>query len=494
MIWAHELKNNPYYQQPRILDWCLAGVNYWTQIQKNDGSFDEWYPNERGWAGPTGYLVHAMADTYFRLGKVFPEEMQPGFRECTLKAGKYLVRRDEEYVLANHHAIALLAIYEAYLITEDEELLQGFHIRFREFLRYCYDEGYCLEYDGADLGYLSGTISFLSRLHHLWPDQELETVIERAIEFTSYFLYPDGFYGGTIGSRETVHFYHFGYEYWAEKIPLAAKMAETALLFLHEGKLVFPGTQEDPYVLYRVPEFIEAYLTWKKRADELPLLPFEVASLEKYYPKAGMFIRKRNNRYLVVSLKRGGVVKYFDTVNRRLIYNDCGWLGLLANGKRITSQWNDSNHKIRVSRDELIVEGYGHYVVTKVFTPMTMVLFRLFMVALGWHSTLAFKIKGLIRHLLMVDIRKAPVFFKRRIRIDHDKLYIEDKLMLRKRIEMQKLIFGGESNVRYVPQSRYFQLFELEVDSRTMSQEQLTELNQTGELVVSVNVDSSNER
>ena len=488
LIWAHRLKNNPYYQQPRILEWCLAGVNYWTQIQKNDGSFDEWYPNERGWAGPTGYLVHAMADSYSRLGKAFPEKMKPGFRKCILKAGKYLVRRDEKYILANHHAIALLAIYEAYLITEDEDLLQGFHTRFSEFLRYCYDEGYCLEYDGVDLGYLSGTISFLSRLHHLWSDQELEKVIERAIEFTSYFLYPDGFYGGTIGSRQTVHFYHFGYEYWAEKIPIAAKMAETALVFLHEGKLVFPGTQEDHYVLYRVPEFIEAYLAWKKRADELPLLPCEVVLLEKYFPKAGIFIRKQNDRYLVVSLKRGGVVKYFDTINKTLLYNDCGWVGVLENGETITSQWNDSNHKIKVSRDELSVEGDGHYVVTKVFTPITMVLFRLFMLTLGWHSTMAFKIKGLIRSLLMVDIQKAPVFFKRRIRIVHDKLHIEDSLRLRRKMGFQKLMFGGESNVRYVPQSRYFQMFELEVDCRAMSAEQLRELSETGELVVSVDV------
>jgi hypothetical protein len=487
LVWAHKLKDNPYYQKPQILEWCIAGIEYWMGIQKSDGSFDEWYPNERGWAGPTGYLVHAMADTYFSLADVFPEKMKRRFTRCMLNAARYLVKYNEQFVLANHHAIALLPIYEAYVITRAEDLLTGFNERFEEFLTYCYDEGWCLEYDGTDIGYLSGTVSFLSRLHRLWPDKRMEQVIHRAIDFTSYFLYPDGFYGGSMGSRETSHFYHFGYEYWAGTNPMAAKMAEYALCCLQQDKLVAPGTQEDHYVLYRVPEFIEAFVVFQNRPSDMPMLPFEGPDFEKYFPQAGIFLKKKNSRYLTVNLNRGGVIKWFDTCNCRIIYNDNGWIGKLGNGKIISSLWN-GNYKVSMDNDTLTVAGDGHYVVTKLFSPIKMIVFRLFMIVMGSHPKMAHQIKAFIRRLLIVGSRKGPVSFKRTIEICGAELRVKNVLSIKRKNKLQQLQIGGQFNVRYVPQSRYFQLFELNVSGRLIERRKLDELNKNGEITVETRI------
>src|SRR5437764_546946 len=39
LVWAHKLQNNPYHQEKKVLEWCLAGIRYWISIQKDDGSF-----------------------------------------------------------------------------------------------------------------------------------------------------------------------------------------------------------------------------------------------------------------------------------------------------------------------------------------------------------------------------------------------------------------------------------------------------------------------
>ena len=487
LIWSQPFDNNPYYQNPQILEWCLAGIRFWIKCQHKDGSFDEWYPNERGWAGPTGYLVHAMADTYFILKDAFPEELRPDFINAIRRAGHYLIAYDEEFVLANHHAIALLPIYEAYLIVQEEALLKGFHRKFAEFEKYCYSEGWSLEYDGVDIGYLSGTISFLSRLYKHWPDKRIAAIVEKAVGFTSYHLYPHGYFGGAMGSRETAHFYHFGYEFWASQLPLAAKMARTGLEFLEEGKLVSPGTQEDHYVLYRISEYLEAYLAWKPKRDGLPLLPWEGPDdFEKFFSQAGIYVRKKGNTYLVVNLNKGGVVKAFDIPTRRLVCNDAGWMAQLANGKAVTSRWNDPQHKVNASDSkDLHVSGAGQYMVSKIFSPQTMILFRIFMLLFGWNAPLAYHIKALIRRILMVGARRAPMAFERSISWQDNSLTVIDKISLEGDTQVRKIYMGDELPVRYVPQSRYFQAYELDVFGQYLSSLEIEELNRNKTIQIS---------
>ena len=91
LAWKYDMPGNIYFRNPKILDWTIAGIDYWMKIQKHDGSFDEFYPNERGWAGPTGFLLYSMIDSYRLLDDAFPEQMKVRFWEVCEKAGLYLL-------------------------------------------------------------------------------------------------------------------------------------------------------------------------------------------------------------------------------------------------------------------------------------------------------------------------------------------------------------------------------------------------------------------
>jgi hypothetical protein len=496
LVYARPFPDNPYHRQPKILMAVLAAMDYWTRIQKRDGSFDEFYPNERGWAGPTGFLVYAMVRAYREIQDHVPVDLRERFLRTVSRAARFLARYDEPGVLANHHAMAILPIYEAYDLLQEPALLEGFKIRMQEFLRYADEEGWCLEYDGPDIGYLSATVSFLAKLGRLYEDKRLERVVGRAIRFCSYFVYPNGFFGGTVGSRQTVHFYPHGFELWARRLPLAASVAEAMLRAFAQGKLVPPEIQEDRYFKYRIPELLEAYLDYGEVSDPLPPLPYEGEAFQRWWPRARMLARRGGDHYAVVSAGKGGVVKLFHMPSGRLVFNDAGIMVRLRGGRIATSAWMDPAYRVELRADgadagqegpdappaRLEIQGALHQVVQKLFTPPKMILFRLFMLALGWHTGLAYRIKGWIRRLLMLRSRPLPVRFRRTVEMADGEWILTDEIRLEKGTRVEKVRLGDEFAPRYVPQSRYFQAQEMDASGTYLTDEDLERLNRTGRI------------
>lgn len=489
LVCANQFPNNIYYRQKKILNLALAGIEFWTKIQKNDGSFDEFYYNERGWAGPTGFLLYAVLDSYRMLKSEFPKDLEGKMLKAAHKSALFLAKYDEPSVLANHHAIAILAIYETYLVTRDKKLLNDLEVRIKDFLRYCYDEGWSLEYGGADPGYLSATVSFLGKLHKVYQDERLYNVAKKAIEFTSYFVYPNGFYAGTIGSRQTLHFYPHGYEIVAKDIPLAAAVAEKMLFALGEGKLVPPEIQCERYFLYRIPEYLLSYLDYKEREKDLPLLPYEREPFDKFFDKAKIFVKKNPDYYLLVNLIKGGVVKLFNLKEHKLLFNDCGIIAETGDSKVITTQWLDDEYKMSVDGSEISVGGNFHYIKFSQFTPFKMIIFRMAMIMLGWHTKLAYGIKGWIRKILVWGSNPAPIKFLRKIAFDREGVTVVDNLEITGDIKIKRMMVGDEFNHRYVPQSMYFQSQELHVEGLYLDDEAVSTLNREKRLTVQRRID-----
>lgn len=538
--------DNPYYRAPKMREWTLAGIDYWMRIQKSDGSFDEFYPNERGWAGPTGFLLYVMCDSYRLLGAEFPDSERPRFLEAVARAGRFLAKYDEPGVLANHHAMAILPIYEAYALLGEKSLLDGFHVRLDDFLAQTREEGWCLEYDGADLGYLSATVSFLAKLHKLYQDERTEEVCRRAIEFAAYFAYPNKHYAGSMGSRQTLHFYPHGFEIYAGKgNGLAAAVAQRLLEGLAEGTLVPPEIQEDRYFLYRIPELLQSWIDYGGRPASLPPLPDQREPFEQYWPGAKIYARKGvdvrgRSYYTLVNLAKGGVIKHFRLDTGASVENDCGFVAKLADGKVITSQWisegnvasgpntsgapqdggasrgassgeagtsrtatatssggassqsspggaNVRNGRPGASR--VSVSAPAHYVVMKLFNPVTMIGFRIFMLAVGWNTRLAYEIKGWIRKLLMTRSGASPVAWRREVSFGDDAFVIRDRIERKGAPAFTRLLLGDEFHVRYVPQSRYFQPQELSMHGIELEPSVLDRLNRAGSITVVRRID-----
>ena len=479
--------NNQFYNHPKVAQWLKAGLLYLTTIQHKDGSFDEFYPNERGWAGPTGFLLHAMNHTWTAVSHLLDPMEQDKVRAMMLQAARFLGENDEIGVLANHHAMALLPLRETIELFDARDLEPLFDERKADFLTYCHEEGWCLEYDGVDPGYLSATVTFLARLRQARPDAELDAVAARAIDFTKYFVYPDHHYGGTLGSRETFHFYSHGYEVYGTENPMALAQATHMAKGFLKGASVYPALQAERYFVYRIPEFLFSARDIAPRDEPLPPLPWqEEGDTSFYFEGAGIWGGKRGNYYAVANLARGGNVKLFSLGNDdgEILASDCGISGILEDGTMFTSSWVDPERTFTGHEVEANVTIRCLSINSQTFDPVKMTIFRTGMAALGWHHKSAYHLKGLIRKVLMLRNKTVPVTLKRYLRFDAEGLTIVDEITASRSLTIKKLLLGEELPVRYVPQSRYFQPAELNVSGRELTSLEMKKLKDTGSITI----------
>ncbi len=483
LVYAYDFPGNIYKGKAKIRDWAVAGMMFWTKIQHKEGSFDEFYPYERGWVGPTAFTTFAVAEAY----GILKDEMTPAERENVLraikKAADFIAAGEaEEDHLANHHAMASLAVWKASRLLNDDTLLRGYERLLEGYLAY-HDkaEGWSREYDGIDPGYLSASVSFLGKIYQDNRSPAILDIMRRTIECCSYFVYPNGYYAGSMGSRNTLHFYPHGFEVFSNEIPLAGAVAEKMLKGLSEGKLVPPEIISDRYVFYRVPEYLQAYLDYGERPLPLPELPCEQAPFERYFNNAKIWIKKTPRHYCIANLAKGGVIKVFDSESGKLILNDCGMIGKLSTGEIVTSQWVDPSYTIASSGEGWEVSGNMNRVPShKHFTLFKNIVFRTVLLLIGWHPGLAHLLKGKIRKMLILGNRPVPVRFKRVFRIIGEVFHLTNEIHVQTGIRFSRLSFGDEFFVRYVPQSRYFQAQELEITGYSCDGAELKTLNENG--------------
>ncbi len=479
LLWANQFPDNIYYNNAQLLEWIEVALKYTIKIQHKDGSFDEWYPNERGWAGPTGYILNALTDTFLILNCKFDEQLKKDILMSIKRAANFLASNDEKFILANHYAISLLPIYKSYTITNDAQLLAKFEAQLDEFFSHCNDEGWGIEYDGMDAGYLLGTLSFLASLHKYFPSERIENFARKSLDFFSYNIFPNGNFGGELGSSNTTHYYPFALEYWSHKFPIAKKLSDFYYDLLNHDQILTPSTQEDHYLLYRLPDFILASIerkNFKSNHNKLPMLPFEHDCFEKFFPLSKIYIKNDQKNYWICNLHKGGAIKSVNLHNTNLTCQNSGWIAK-SNNKIISSLWNDDTYQYTLSDNTISIEGNGHYVASNLFTPVKNIIFRSILLALCWNRYGAYIFKVIIRKILMVGAKQSPIYFKREIIFEDESVKISDKINKPSRIPIHECIIGGNLPTRFVPQSRYFHHEELMFNHYKLSSDELHILN-----------------
>jgi hypothetical protein len=215
LLWSFENSENKYFKNENILKWCRASLLYTLSLQNKDGSFDEWYPNERGWAGPTSYVIHSLFQATSILRDQLSMDDLAKITNCFHNAGKFLILRDEKEFLANHFALYLLSLLEIYEITQDGSFLCVYERDVGLFFSKVTSEGWADEYDGVDFSYALATLNFFVHIHKLRPSLEIERFAQKSYQFLAYFCFPDGSIGAGLGSRNTVHLYPLAPSYWS---------------------------------------------------------------------------------------------------------------------------------------------------------------------------------------------------------------------------------------------------------------------------------------
>jgi len=461
-LYSTKLEHNPYFGNPRLLEWIGCGVRFWSSIQHHDGSFDEAYPFERSLAA-TAFTTFYVGEALGYIGIDLPPETLDIARRAMIRAGQWLTRNDESHgFLSNHLAAAAAALCHVYRLTGDHLFDQ----RSRYFLQRIMDhqsrEGWYEEYGGADPGYQTHGSFYLARCWQLSHRDDLAESLGHSMNFLAHFVHPDGSLGGEYASRNTQTYYPAAFEIFGARHPAAAWIAETMRPSSRSGAAAGLRCMDAYNYFPFLNNLVFAYLACAdpSRAAVTPEEPSPGPGLV-WFPEAGI-ARVRRRRYdAYVGSSKGGVIKIFDRSLRKLVFSDCGYVGHLGGGRLVSTQYQDHTRLVGVRPDRIEVQGVFSEMSRPKMTPQRFLLFRLFTLSLGRFGGLGRRLKRYMVDLLIYRRRALNLDFKRTIEFDESAVRISDHLSGPDAGRLESLRWSEQFTTIHMGSSRYFIANEL---------------------------------
>jgi hypothetical protein len=447
LAYATPLPNNPYYQNERLKQLSIGAIEFARSASHSDGSCDDYFPFERA-LGALVFSTYAMSEAYQVLGLHRPD-LVDFFR----LRGDWLRQHNESGRLANHQALAALALYNVFLVTGDEVYRTASDAFLEITLSWQNREGWFSEYEGADPGYQSCTIAFLAKLWQKSKNTRIVEPLERAVEFASYFMHPDGSYAGEYGSRNTYHFYPHGFELVAPRSPIAARVAETFLQrSLPERRRYY--NDDNRMCAHYVYDWMQAWVDW--HPERSGTLEESRGPFTRYFQEAQLLVKKTSRYYVVLALQKGGVLKVFDEAGP--IYSDTGLMARTIEGKLLVSHLVDVNNEIQVDAEAGLVRISGTMAQRKeqLSSPVKQVAFRALNLTVGRFN--ADLVRSTLQKILITGKARSEVRFCRSIRFTPDAVSIQDSLDCGdSKQRFDRLMIGSDATSIYVANSNVFQ-------------------------------------
>jgi len=448
LLYMLDDKNNPYFNDENVLFWINGAVKFWCNIQRKDGSFDEWYPYEHSFVA-TAFSTYAISETLLLMGDKIKNYKKVIC--CIEKASDFIIK-NVDYTACNQETGAIIALYNTYLLTSDKKYEEVAFLRLEKLSKMQSSEGWFPEYGSADIGYLSLAVDYLCKLHEKSKAPLASEIIDKALDFLYYFVHPDGTFGGEYGSRNTKYIIPSGIEYassWNEKAKaISLSLRES----LEKGKTTGPYNLDDRYLSYIGYTYIQASKYYK----EIELIERE-EDFRKNFSESGIFILSNKNFYFVVNLRKGGVLR-LNFKNTDYSLNDSGCL-LGIKDKFYTSGWLNPNISWQEKDGDFLIETSG---LTMSFVKMSLlknILLRIFQMFFGNFNSISKAIKSLFRNFLISYKKESNVKIIRKISFKEDGIVIEDEIDSPNLIDV--LYLGMENPYIFIPSSRYFQECDL---------------------------------
>ncbi|MBI4971386.1 MAG: hypothetical protein HZC17_06070 [Candidatus Omnitrophica bacterium] len=440
LVYTYEFPNNPYYQEPRLREWVIAGIDFASKAAHPDGSCDDYYPFEKA-LGAAAFSLYAASESYLVLGLD-----EPRLLEFFKKRAEWLMRSGEIGRLSNHHALVALCLWNLWLLTGEQRFQKAAQKKIRELISWQSKEGWFPEYEGCDPGYLSICVDFLAKFYQKSQNPELVEPLGRAFRFMTHFLHPDGSYGGEYGSRNTFHFFPHGLEIVGKSDSDACALVDAYLA--GAGRGLRASTDDDRIFGHLVYNYLQAYLDFNSVRPKA----FQRFQGSRYFPESGLYVRENGSQYFVTNVKKGGVFKYFS--EKKLTESDTGVV-IKTTEDRVAVSQIISKNKISVERDEISVSGFFYERADLQLKSVKFLIFRIFLLTFGRLS------RNLTRFLLQRKIilgkKKVKIKFTRCFRFNAG-FSVEDMIeILNPKIQVAQLAVSSDLTSIYVATSQPYQ-------------------------------------
>jgi hypothetical protein len=318
------------------------------------------------------------------------------------------------------------------------------------------EEGWFPEYDGADPGYQTLCLYYLTQIYQINPTDALKDALDKAIKFIAHFLHPDGSFGGEYGSRRTAIFYPGGLASLKKEFPIAGSIIQAMCRSICAGDTISLNDID----LGNLAPLLSNYvcLLQAKVLDEqeqVPPLPWEQPSARQDFSEAGLYIRGTQNYYAILGVSNGGVLKVFDKAEQRLLWDDCGYVGKLGNGTLVTTQMTIPDRPCTVRDNDIVLFSKFYRVLHTLPTPFRFFLLRLINLTLMRNVKLGELVKRKLVRILISGKREYDLELQRKVDFEPIRVIVEDKISMSSRLKVRWLEFGRKFVGIHMASARY---------------------------------------
>jgi hypothetical protein len=243
LLYNYNHPENRFYRKDKIAEWSRAGIQFWTKIQRPDGSFDEYWPYERSFCA-TAFAAYAVAESCRLLNAPPP-------KDALLKVCQWIDAHENLLVL-NQMSGAGIALYVSGLVLEDEQICSWGKRKIQQVVERQDPSGFFVEYGGYDIGYLTITLSCLSKYYLFTGEQSVKEAILKGFAFLEEKIAENGTFDYRSTSRKTQYFYPFGFralEHW--------ELLNRHIRGLRNNEVLNPSWLDDRYSLPLAIDYLE---------------------------------------------------------------------------------------------------------------------------------------------------------------------------------------------------------------------------------------------
>ncbi|RMH58023.1 MAG: hypothetical protein D6679_05615, partial [Candidatus Hydrogenedentota bacterium] len=346
---------------------------FWTRIQHRDGTFDQWFPEEHS----VGTAAFTLADVCATL-KLFPE-FKPLLRTSALQAARAVSQLGETHgYISNHRAGMALALLRTAEIYGEDGYRDFAHRLLEEILRHQSQEGWFLEYTGADPGYETLALSYLSGCVEIEEIREVREAAERSLEFLAALQHSDGTLGGDYGARGTEIVFPAGIEWFWRRGDLssAGTLASGIRTALTERKLITPLDCDDSNFFALLSNYAAAALvTAQNPESHRKVIPSDSSggdSSFRHFSDAGLVVIRSESGLTTISTRKNGLLR---SECGEEVFHDAGYLASTG-GVAAASCLEDPANETKIAESTIVIEGGFHVVPLETPTPVHHILLR----------------------------------------------------------------------------------------------------------------------
>ena len=428
-----------------IIDSAILAID---KIRDKNGSAVEAYPRENSFC-VTALVAFDILSAINYLENDLNKSVKEKYLAIIEPLIAFITKNGEEHaMISNHLATGVAAIVLWNHLTKDN------NTRDQELLQIIYnhqsDEGWYMEYEGADPGYQTLCTYYLNSAYQITKDKRLLESLKKSAKFLSYFIHPDGTVGGLYGSRNTEVYYPAGI------VSLSNEIEEFAMI----AKFLEPKDQHIMPQNIDIGNYIpllNAYAIAALKYDEVKnsiencnKKPFYLKEDEIDFKDTGIYLYSNKNYFALINYKKGGTLKVFDKQTNKLDIEDGGLFGVLIDGTKFsTQQFNDSttfNNKLIHTDFFKINESSPN--------PLNFIILRTLALTIFRSVYLGNVFKKFIVNMLMTGKNKIEGNVKREFVFGKDKIIISEKTNMPK--DCKNIKHMSKSKAIHMASSGYF--------------------------------------